>query len=180
GCGREADALARAARAALAQEGPVVLGAECRRQLDLPAGASLARQVIDAWRDGRLRLRARPTSPREVHLVESCQLRGAKRGAATDEEAAAELFAALGVTVGNGDFPNHHATCCGAAGGMPDMAPASARAMAAARLPASGVAVSLDIRCANHLRGVAPDGVPVLGFAEFLTTYFEIEGEGAP
>lgn len=180
GCGREADALARAARAALVEDGCVVLGAECRRQLDLPAGAGLARQVVDAWRAGRLRLRARSTAPREVHLVESCQLRGAKRGEATDEQAAAELFAALGVTLMNSDFPNHHATCCGAAGGMPEMAPASARAMAAARLPARGVVVSLDTRCANHLRGAASDALPVLGFAEFLTTHFDIDGEGAP
>lgn len=180
GCQREAEALARAARATLAEDRAVVLGAECRRQLDLPGGASLARQVLDAWRAGRLRLRARASAPREIHLVESCQLRGARRGDATDEQLAADLFVALGMTLANGDFPNHHATCCGAAGGMPAMAPASARAMAAARLPASGVVVSLDTRCANHLSGAATDAVPVLGFAEFLTTYCDIDGEGAP
>ena len=181
GCVREGEALLRAARGALGEREAVIAGSECRRQFGAARTHSVAGWLCAAWRAGRVHIGWRPevTPPAQVTLVESCQLQAANRGEQGDEHAVAALFAALGVELTRDDFPNRHATCCGAAGGMPRMAPDSAAAMARARLPPSGVALSLDTRCANHLRDAAAAGVTVLGFARFVQRYFTVSVEDA-
>lgn len=177
GLRREGEALARAAAARLGSGATIVAGCECALQLG-GAGIdsrSVARWLCDAVARGELGLqwRADVERPRAVQLIESCQLK--REGRDGEEAAVAALLTALGVELANADFPNRHATCCGAAGAMPAMAPASAAAMARARLPAAGLAVSLDARCANHLRACGGDTQEVLGIASFMQRYFHIE-----
>jgi hypothetical protein len=173
---REGEALARAAGARLAAQEVLVAGCECRQQLQ---AAGLDARSVAAWlcaahASAAVQLRWKPgvTRPAAVQLIESCQLKRDTRGG--EEAAVAAMFAALGVAVTNTDFPNAHANCCGAGGGMPAMAPASAARMARARLPQAGVAVSLDARCASHMRACAEDGVEVLGLASFVLRYFTL------
>jgi Fe-S oxidoreductase len=177
GFAREAAALAAATAAALeSMPGqPVVAGYECQRHLAQAAGqqiANVAGWLLQACRSGaiELKLAADTGSPLRVHLLETCQLkRSARAAAATDEDAAAALFAALGIEAANAAYPSAHALCCGAAGGMPRMQPDASARMARARLPAAGIVVTLDPRCAAHLRQ-ASQGMPVqvYGFAEFI------------
>jgi len=178
GLRREGEALARAVAAQLARGGDVlVAGCECGRQLATVgvASRSVAHWLCAAHAAGRVRLgwKHDVTRPAAVQLVESCQLKGESRDG--DEAAVAALLASLDVALLNPDFPNRHANCCGAGGGMPAMAPAAAARMARARLPQAGVAVSLDARCARHLRACADEGIEVLGFATFIARYFTLE-----
>jgi len=177
GLRREGDALARAAVAHLEGQDVVTAGCECRQQL---ASAGLESRSIAAWlcaahAAGQLSLHRKDgvDHPTMVRLIESCQLKRDVR--AGDEAAVAALFQVLGVALVNPDFPNLHASCCGAGGGMPAMAPASAARMARARLPQAGVAVSLDARCASHMRACADEGVEVLGLASFVLRYFSVQ-----
>ena len=177
GFAREAEALAHAAATQLAGRKVVMVGAECRRQLHSPNGVeaqSFAAWLCTAVATGKLGIgwKNGVERPAVVSLIESCQLK--LGGPAGEEQAAAQLFSALGIASGNPRYPNLHASCCGAAGGMPTMQPAAAARMAGARLPAAGLAVTLDPRCAAHLRASAGEGQTVLGFARFIDTYFTL------
>ncbi|MCC6708543.1 MAG: (Fe-S)-binding protein [Gammaproteobacteria bacterium] len=182
GLRREGEALARAAAARLGAAEVLVAGCECAAQL---RGAnlkprSIVRWLCDAVTAGQVDLHwkddvARPSS---VRLVESCQHK--RDGRDGDEAAVAALLASLGCVLLNEDFPNRHATCCGAAGGMPAMAPAAAARMARACLPPTGLAVSLDARCANHLQACAGEDVEVLGIASFIEHYFRVAARPVP
>ncbi len=161
GLTREADALAQAASAALAGREVLVMGGECRKQL-LAAGLevrSVAAWLCAAVCNGTLFLQRKAAlqAPTSVCMIESCQHKPSIAG--DDEHAVAALFGALGLTLTNAEFPNPHAGCCGAAGGMPAIEPQSAARMARAQLPASGVAVALDPRCACHLKANAGEGI---------------------
>lgn len=176
GLRREGEALARAAATRLGAGDVLVAGCECAAQL---RGAnvdarSVARWLCDAVAAGQVDVhwQEHVTRPTSVRLVESCQHK--RDGRDGDEAAVVALLAKLGVALLNEDFPNRHATCCGAAGGMPAMAPAAATRMARACLPPTGVAVSLDARCANHLRTCAGDDVEVLGIASFIERYLRL------
>lgn len=177
----EGEALARAALARLDASAVLVAGCECRQQLHSVglASRSIAGWLCAAHAEGSLALRWKDavTRPAAVQLIESCQLKRDTGDA--DEAAVAALFKALGMVLLNADFPNRQAGCCGAAGGMPAMAPTSAARMARARLPQAGVAVSLDARCASHLRTGAEEGVEVLGFASFVARYFDVAKSSA-
>ena len=181
GLRREGEALARAAAGRLAGSEVLVAGCECAQQLQSVGvtSRSIARWLCAAVEQGQVQLRWRDdiVRPTGVHLVESCLLKREARDG--DEAAVAALFAALEVPLLNADFPNRHATCCGAGGGMPAMAPNSAARMARACLPPTGVAVSLDARCANHLRASAADAVLVLGLASFVARYFTLHTRSA-
>lgn len=181
GLRREGEALARAAAARLGAAEVVTAGCECAAQLD-GAGLttrSVARWLCDAVAAGRVSLAWKADLPRPsvLRLVEACQRKS--DGPDGDEAALATLFTRLGVALLNTDFPNRHAPCCGAGGGMPAMAPASAARMARARLPAAGIAISLDARCVSHLRASADEGVEVLGVATFVMRYCTVAAEGA-
>jgi Fe-S oxidoreductase len=182
GLRREGEALARAAAGRLMEGEVLVAGCECAQQLQTVGVTtrSIARWLCAAVEQGRVQLRWRDdiARPATVHLVESCQLKRTARDG--DEAAVAALFAALEVPLLNADFPNRHATCCGAGGGMPAVAPDSAARMARACLPPAGVAVSLDPRCANHLRANADDAVQVLGLASFIARYFTLHTRAVP
>src|SRR5690606_11570051 len=109
--------------------------------------------------------------PPQVILLEACRLKprpGTLRG--DDERWLQQQLTALGVRIGNDAFPSPHVLCCGAAGGMPDVAPDAARRMACARDDGSGEAirVTLDERCAAHY---AASGRPVLSVGTFLARY---------
>lgn len=180
GCAREADALAAAAAAALrAPAAPaVVAGCECRRHLAQAAGvesAGLPGWLWSAVQSGAVAVKIKDGlgRPLRVHLLESCQLKRTARGApATDEDAALALFAALGIEACNAGYPSAYALCCGAAGGMPRIQPQAAARMARARLPAGDIAVTVDPRCAAHLRQAARGtACAVYGFAEFVQAH---------
>ena len=131
-----------------------------------------------AWLDTelaaqRLVLALRTDAPRPLHvrLLETCQLKqrpGRSRG--DDERRMRTRLEALGVVIDNVDFPAPHVLCCGAAGGMTDVAPAAAERMAMARRGAhpGAVQVTLDARCAVHLNS---GDAPVLSLGAFLRDY---------
>lgn len=154
----------------------VVLGYECLNHLR--AGGDDEALSLVAWLDdglagGRLALALRDDVPLpRVRLLESCQLKPRPGRTATDDERRArELLARLGVIDDAGGYPNLHALCCGAAGGMPDVAPESASRMAAARLGGDdgALVLTLDARCAAHL---ARSGThEVIDLARFLARY---------
>jgi Fe-S oxidoreductase len=180
GCGREANALAAAVAAGLRKvQGEVVIaGYECRRHLEQAAGVeavSLPAWLLRVWQAGAISLSLKEDieRPLRVSMLETCQLKRRRRDApATDENAAATLFAALGIETDSAAYPSAHALCCGASGGMPRMQPQASIRMAQARLPPAGIAVTVDPRCSAHLRQAA-EGTPVTvyGFAEFLERY---------
>lgn len=184
-------ALARGLGVRLAcgpQQRFVVAGCECRAHLadhtDL-VPVSFAGWLCDAHAAGDVLLAAVATEPApvRVRLLESCQLKSlAGRAGTADEQRIAQLFGALGIEVVNSAFPRAHALCCGAAGGMPRMQPAAAARMAQARLAdgkcsiAGTVTVTLDSRCAQHLRAAA--ATSVLGLAEFVDRYVTVTPAG--
>lgn len=173
---READALTIAAAAVLADREVLVAGSECCKQLHAAGveARSIAAWLCAAVASGSLILRSKPglQAPLAVYMIESCQHKVS--AADGDEHAVAALLGTLGISLTNTDFPNRHASCCGAAGGMPAIEPQSAARMAQARLPMSGVAVTLDSRCACHLKASAGDGIEVLGFVSFMARYFTL------
>jgi Fe-S oxidoreductase len=154
----------------------LVLDYACLEHLQAEAGASVV--SFAGWLDTelamhRLVLALRVDTPRPLHvrLLETCQLKqrpGRSRG--DDERRLRARLEALGVVIDNVDYPAPHALCCGAAGGMPSVAPAAAERMAAARRGAqtSAIQVTLDARCAAHLETGA---APVFSLAAFLHRY---------
>lgn len=74
----------------------------------------------------------------------------------------------------------NYAVCCGAAGGMPQVNPQSAAAMATGKLQSCAAAgadliVTQSPLCAAHLRGAAASDAPrIMGLFEFIDTYFVV------
>lgn len=173
------EALANACAGDFAADRTVIVaGVECQQQL-APRHAgrtvSLAAWLLDAMRDGALTLARNDAAepPPVVHVLEACALKRRTPAApATDEDAIRELFGMLDVDIASPRFPSPHAPCCGAGAAMPLMQPEAARRMADARIPDAGIAVTLDPRCAAHLRESADAADRVLGFAEFINRYF--------
>lgn len=164
----------------------IVAGYGCQQQLEgrrLGSTLSVAAWLLGAVRDGTLKLNRNEAAkpPSAIHLLEACALkRRTPTAPATDETAVRELFAALGIDCLTPLFPSPHAPCCGAGGAMPLMQADAAQRMAAARTPQDGIAVTLDPRCAAHLReSDAGNAKNVLGFAEFITRYFIVEPTSA-
>lgn len=164
----------------------IVAGYECQQQLEPRRSGStlsVAAWLLGAVRDGTLKLVRNETAnpPSTIHLLEACALKRRTPAApATDETAVRELFATFDIECLNPLFPSPHAPCCGAGGAMPLMQPDAAQRMAAARTPQDGIAVTLDPRCAAHLReSAAGNAVNVFGFAEFITRYFIVEPTSA-
>ena len=165
---REALAAKVAARSEI-----VISGLECacswQRRLHGEVPRSVAEWLVVQIHTGRLQLVARAQAPREIHLLDSCQTR-----AAGPAQALHKLCELLEVKVAPAITSARHVVCCGAAGGMPQMAPESAVRMATARLhgqATSAVFVSADPRCVAHLRRATPNA-RIFGIAEFLHTFF--------
>lgn len=151
GDARQAEAL----RTALAKKIPagacVTSGLECHAHWQRGTGEHHSPQSFPEWAAAALltgRLEARQTvSSQDVVVLESCQT----RHAANIATAVRQIFKQLGVNARFANDNPRHVVCCGAAGGMPQIAPDSAHRMAAARLPESGTVVVVDPRCAAHL-----------------------------
>jgi Fe-S oxidoreductase len=118
--------------------------------------------------EGALRLTPSPSVGREVALHDSCQCRNSP----AQHEALQALCKRLGFTVLISANAPRHVVCCGAAGGMPAIAPESARRMAEARRAELSQVplISADIRCVAHHRQSAPEA-QVYGPAEFILTH---------
>ncbi len=154
-------------------EMPVILsGLECAGSWARHASAERPVQFLD-WllarlEEGALTLAASPAAGSEVALHDSCQ----SRNSPAEHAALRALCARLGFSVLDSANAPRHVLCCGAAGGMPAIAPESARRMAEARrtgLPQVPL-VSTDIRCVAHHRQSAPDA-RIYGPAEFVLTH---------
>jgi len=140
---------------------------------DAAAAVSFAAWLDSELAAHRLVLGLRADAPRPLHvcLLETCHLKqrpGLSRG--DDEQRMRARLEALGVVIDTIEYPAPHALCCGAAGGMTDVAPAAAQRMAAARRgsPTEAVRVTLDARCAAHLDS---SEAPVLSLGAFLEAY---------
>jgi len=151
----------------------VTSGLECARSWARRGHATAPQRLVvwlrDRLVDGGLRLRARAGLPPQVHLLDSCQVRDVP--AASD--ALREILTSLGVPIAPSSRAARHVVCCGAAGGLAHVAPASARRMAEARLAddVATVRVGADPRCVAHLQAASQDAI--CGVAEFLDTHFE-------
>ncbi len=176
GLAAEAEFLCEALASKTAAGGELVIsGLECacswqRRGPD-QVPRTFTEWCVAQLRSERLRLNRREHAPREIHLLDSCQARQAE-GPAQTLRALCEL---LDLAVAPTPSSARHVVCCGAAGGMPQMAPESAARMATARLKAHAneVFVSADPRCVAHVRCAAPSAA-IFGIAEFLHTHFEV------
>jgi Fe-S oxidoreductase len=175
---REAAAYTSAVAAQAQDLTLIVSGYECQRQLRTTSNIKV--QSVLAWCAEQLELHSQMLSWRkdvarleQLMLVESCQLKAA-RHVESDEHLLLRLLAPLKLTIVGKSYPNPHAPCCGASGGMPLMQAHAAQRMASARLPERGMVLCLDPRCAAHMRTAASnDTVEVLGFASFVERYCE-------
>ena len=162
-------ALARRAEGAL----PVVIsGLECAASWtrhDTPARpVQFLDWLLQCLDDGELMLTVREGRAREVALHHSCQ----SRNSTTVNAALRRLCDHLGLHILETAGSSRHVVCCGAAGWMPAIAPASASRMAEARregLPDLPL-ISADIRCVAHHRQSAP-AARVFGPAEFILAH---------
>jgi len=157
----------------------VTSGLECRpiwRGVPGVQAMGFPEWLLGALESGRLRVRPRDY-PR-VSAFDGC----ANRRPGTDgrPDPLREVLARIGVDSATGDLGAATAVCCGAAGGMPAMAPASATHMAEARLaqaPTDVPVVCADPRCLAHLeRAAGEGGVRLLGLAGFIHLHCEVEG----
>ncbi|MBM4227506.1 MAG: (Fe-S)-binding protein [Gammaproteobacteria bacterium] len=162
-------ALARRAEGAM----PIVIsGLECAASWARHDTSSEPVQFLD-WLlqyldEGALTLMVREGEGRDVVLHHSCQ----SRNAAEVNEALRRLCDHLGFRIHEAAGSPRHVVCCGAAGGMPAIAPTSAQRMAEARregLPDLPL-LSADIRCVAHHRQSAP-AARVFGPAEFILAH---------
>ncbi len=136
--------------------------------------AEILWHLLDA---GTLRLEARSGAPARVGLIDSCRERcGGQQGEGPGELLRA-ILRRLGRTVIAPGAAARYVVCCGAAGGMPTMAPAAAWRMARARLAGHGdpeVLVGLDPRCVAQVATARDTSTPpVFGLAEFVDRFFE-------
>lgn len=152
---------------------PVVIsGLECgaswARQNATAAPVTLLDWLLLRLEEGSLKLTLREDAPASVALHASCQSRNSPR----EDGALRALCQHLGLNVMAQAEAPRHVLCCGAAGGMPVMAPASAARMARARrdaLPQVPL-LSADIRCVAHHRQTSSEA-RVFGPAEFVLTH---------
>jgi Fe-S oxidoreductase len=123
-------------------------------------------------------LRARPRDYPRVSVFDGCANR--RPGADGRADPLREVLARIGVDSVTDGLGAATAVCCGAAGGMPAMATASATRMAEARLeqtPAEVPVVCADPRCLAHLASAAgKGGARLLGLARFVHLHCEVEG----
>jgi Fe-S oxidoreductase len=157
-------------------------GLEC-----LPAWGGVAgchAQGFPEWFAAALdagRLRVTPRDHRAVVAFDGCANRRPEAGD-TRPDRLREVLARIGVAVVNDAHGAATALCCGAAGGMPAMAPESAARMATARLdglPDTLPIVVADPRCLSHLAAAAGERRPrLLGLAAFVATHCEATGVG--
>jgi Fe-S oxidoreductase len=151
----------------------IVHAAACTHQLartDACAPMSFVEWLADALRDGSLGLQRSADAPTAIALVESCQFKPASR---SPEMSARALLTTLGFDCTPTNFPSPFALCCGAAGGLPLMHAEAAARMAQARVHDGLPVVTLDPRCAAHLRASAPTRT-IYGLAEFLVRHVEV------
>ncbi|MGD9600667.1 MAG: 4Fe-4S dicluster domain-containing protein [Gammaproteobacteria bacterium] len=173
----EAAALSDALAAKCVTPGPLVAsGLECARSWARRDADSRTPEAFVPWLLARLDngefVPDPAREPPPVRLLDSCQSRDRDDHA----QALRTLLSRLGVLIVESATSARHVVCCGAAGGMPRMAPGAAAHMATARLAEDGVYVGADARCVAHLRAHAdPAHVQVFGIAEFVHHHF-----GAP
>jgi Fe-S oxidoreductase len=167
-----------------------VLGGECLAELR--AGGQPATAVLEllhaALHDGRLDAAARGDSPPPavVAVLDGCHWSKPHHGLA-DLDAPRllrEVLAKLGVQVAQAPAAPRYAVCCGAAGGMAQLHPASAARMAAAHLAGidqhgAEALISASPLCAGHLSDHAGGQFPVYGICEFIAAHFAVAGPDA-
>ncbi|MGE0810751.1 MAG: (Fe-S)-binding protein [Immundisolibacter sp.] len=164
-----------------------VLGGECLAELR--AAGQPATAVLEllhaALHDGRLEAAARGDSPPPavVAVLDGCHVSKPHHGLA-DLDAPRllrEVLAKLGVQVSQAPAAPRYAVCCGAAGGMAQLHPASAARMAAAHLAGideygAAALISASPLCAGHLSDHAGGQFPVYGICEFIAAHFAVAG----
>jgi Fe-S oxidoreductase len=164
-----------------------VLGGECLAELRAtgqPAAAVLE-LLHAALHDGRLDAAARGDSPPPavVAVLDGCHLAKPHHGLA-DLDAPRllrDILATLGVQVAQAPAAPRYAVCCGAAGGMAQLHPASAARLADAHLAGldqygAEALISASPLCAGHLADHAGGRFPVYGICEFIAAHFAVAG----
>ncbi len=182
----------RTALAACMPAAPMLamLGGECLAYLSasgLPA-QSVLQLLHTALHDGRLAVAPRGDAPPPsvVAVQDSCHLSKPHHGLA-DLDAPRllrEVLAALGCQVAQTPAAPRYAICCGAAGGMAQLHPASARRMAAEHITAADrhgaeALISASPLCAGHLADGIGAQLPVYGICEFIAAHFAVAGPDA-
>ncbi|MBC7161668.1 MAG: (Fe-S)-binding protein [Immundisolibacter sp.] len=172
--------------------GPVLamLGGECLAQLrarDRPA-ESVLQLLHAALHDGRLAVAPRADAPPPVVVAvqDSCHLSKPHHGLG-DVDAPRllrEVLAVLGCQITQPAAAPWFAICCGAAGGMAQLQPASAQRMAGACIASADhlgaeALISANPLCAGHLAGSAGARLPVYGICEFIAAHFAVAGPDA-
>jgi Fe-S oxidoreductase len=164
-----------------------VLGGECLAELraaDRPA-LSVLELLHAALHDGRLEVAARGdvAPPAVVAVQDACHLSKPHHGldALDAPRLLREILATLGVAVAQSAAAPRYAVCCGAAGGMAQLHPASAARMAQARLAGideygAQALVTAGPLCAAHLAAQAGGQFPVYGICEFIAAHFAVAG----
>jgi Fe-S oxidoreductase len=179
---------------------PAVLtsGAECLESLRChypqylqAAGRVAAMHPLELLADriatGGLKLAAREDSPppATVAMLDSCHLSKKGHGGLAETgypRLARTILAALGCRIVPDESAARFAICCGAAGGMAQIHPDSARRMALGKLEAlrefgGGAIVSASPLCAAHLERSRDGGATaVYGLCEFIMAHFEVRG----
>lgn len=157
----------------------ITSGLECRPAWRAALGGQamgFPEWLLGALESGRLRVSPRDHS--RVFAFDGCANR--RPGTEGRPDPLREVLARIGVVSVNDGLGAATAVCCGAAGGLPAMQPASAARMAGARLADVPVGVPLvcaDPRCLGHLAASAGEGGPrLLGLAEFVATHCDVEG----
>ena len=172
----EANFMRESLRSKLGQASHVIAsGLECAQQWRREGAAStlFADWLLESLRQRRLTLIPRATLPR-VHVLDSCQARSDKSPGGVLRAVLNEL----GVECLANAQAARYVVCCGAAGGMPMIEPASAMRMASARIaeqPAQATAiVGTDSRCIAHLKQANRAGLAIYSLAEFVHQVFRV------
>ena len=167
-----------------------VLGGECLSQLrpDGQPAQSVLQLLHAALHDGRLAVAARGDAPPPavVAVQDSCHLSKPHHGL-TDLDAPRllrEVLAALGCQVTQAAAAPRYGVCCGAAGGMAQLHPASARRMAGECITAADrfgaeALIAASPLCAGHLAGSGGGRLPVYGICEFIAAHYAVAGPHA-
>ncbi len=130
--------------------------------------------LLEALDRGRLKIRVSPAL--RVRVFDGCASRRPGVHGSTPDPLR-EVLTRCGASCVNDALGAATAVCCGAAGAMAELAPASATRMAQARLreaSANAIIVTSDPRCGAHLAASTPT-VTVLGLAEFLLAHGTLE-----
>jgi len=167
-----------------------LLGGECLSQLR--AAGQPAQSVLQllhtALHDGRLAVAPRGDAPPPsvVAVQDSCHLSKPHHGLADLDtpRLLREVLAALGCQVAQTAAAPRYAICCGAAGGMAQQHPASARRMATEHITAADrfgaqALITASPLCAGHLAGSVGGQLPVYGICEFIAAHYAVAGPDA-